>query len=80
MTMPESFREYTELVCRQLRWKKARPVIGQEIGTHLCDQRDALMKGGMDEDAATRGSRYTTQRPCCWVRDVCWERTSWISR
>lgn len=52
MPMPESFREYTELLCRQLRWKKARPVIEREIGAHLCDQRDALMKSGMDEEAA----------------------------
>ncbi len=51
--MPKSFKEYTELVCQQLRWKKARPVIEQEIETHLCDQREALMKSGMDEDAAT---------------------------
>ncbi len=54
MLMPESFKEYTESVCRQLRWKKARPVIGREIGAHLCDQRDALMKSGMDEDTAAR--------------------------
>lgn len=54
MQMPESFREYTELVCRQLRWKKARPVIEREIGAHLCDQRDAFMKSGMEENDATR--------------------------
>lgn len=54
MPMPESFKEYTELVCRQLRWEKARSVIEREIGTHLCDQCDALMKNGMDEDSATR--------------------------
>lgn len=29
--MPESFKEYTELVCQQLRWEKARPLIEQEI-------------------------------------------------
>ncbi len=56
MPMPESFKGYTELVSQQLRWKKARPVIEQEIGAHLCDQRDALMKSGMDEDSATRES------------------------
>lgn len=56
MPIPENFKEYTDLVCLQLRWKKARPVIEQEIGTHLCDQRDALMKIGMNEDAATRES------------------------
>jgi hypothetical protein len=43
-------------VCRQLRWKKARPAIGREIETHLCDQRDALMKSGLDEDAAIHES------------------------
>ena len=56
MPMPESFKDYTELVIGQLRWKKARPVIEQEIETHLCDQRDALIKSGLDEDAATRES------------------------
>ncbi len=56
MPMPENFKDYTELVIGQLRWKKARPVIEQEIETHLCDQRDALMKSGLDEDAATRES------------------------
>jgi cell division protein FtsW (lipid II flippase) len=54
--MPESFKAYTELVCRQLRWKKARPVIERELGAHLCDQRDALIKSGLDEDDATRES------------------------
>ncbi len=52
LPIPDTFREYTDLVCRQLRWQKARPVIEQEIGAHLCDQRDALIKSGMDEDAA----------------------------
>lgn len=56
MPMPESFKEYTELVCQQLRWKKARSAIKREIGTHLCDQRDALIKNGMDEDSANRES------------------------
>lgn len=53
MPMPECFKEYVELVCQQLRWKKARPVIEREIGSHLCDQRDVLIKSGMDEDTAT---------------------------
>lgn len=52
MPMPNCFKEYVELVCQQLRWKKARPVIEREIGIHLCDQRDALIKSGMDEDTA----------------------------
>ena len=56
MPTPESFKQYTELVCQQLRWKKARSIIRQEIKAHLCDQRDALMKSGMDEDAANRES------------------------
>jgi len=56
LPMPESFKEYTELVCQQLRWKKARSIIKQEIEAHLCDQRDALMKNGMDEDSANRES------------------------
>ncbi|NLA87491.1 MAG: demethoxyubiquinone hydroxylase family protein, partial [Clostridiales bacterium] len=54
--MPDSFKEYSELVSRQLRWKKARPVIEREIGAHLCDQYDALIKSGQDEDTAIRES------------------------
>jgi len=56
LPMPESFKDYTELVCQQLRWKKARSIIKQEIEVHLCDQRDALMINGMDEDSANRES------------------------
>lgn len=52
MQLPEQFKEYAQLVTHQLRWKKARPVIEREITTHLCDQRDALVGCGMDEDAA----------------------------
>lgn len=44
--------------------EKARPLVEDELLTHLCDQRDALMAGGMDETAATAESlRLTGQSP-----------------
>lgn len=52
MQLPEKFKEYAALVCEQLRWKKARPIIEREIQTHLCDQYDALVKSGLPEEAA----------------------------
>lgn len=52
MQLPEKFKEYADLVCQQLRWKKARPVIEREIETHLCDQYDALVKSGLPEENA----------------------------
>ena len=51
--MPDAIQEYAVLVCGQLRWKKARPAIAREITAHLLDQRDALIKKGMDAEEAT---------------------------
>ncbi|MGM9607493.1 MAG: permease prefix domain 1-containing protein [Oscillospiraceae bacterium] len=52
MQQSDKFRDYAALVCGQLRWKKARPVIAREIETHLQDQCDALVRGGMGEEEA----------------------------
>ena len=54
MSAPERFREYVDLVCRQIRWKKARPVVGRELETHLLDQRGALLRDGVAEADADR--------------------------
>ena len=43
------FTQFARTAAEQLRWKKARPLVEDELLTHLCDQRDALMAGGMDE-------------------------------
>ena len=52
MQQPDKFKDYAALVCGQLRWKKARPVVEREIETHLRDQCDALVQGGMDAEKA----------------------------
>ena len=49
----EKISEYSRAVCDQIRWKKAHPVITEEIENHLADQRDAYMAEGMDEITAT---------------------------
>lgn len=52
MQQPDKFKDYAALVCGQLRWKKARPVVAREIETHLRDQCDALVQSGMGEEEA----------------------------
>ena len=52
MALPETFTQFARTASEQLRWKKAQPLVEDELLTHLCDQREALMAGGMDEAAA----------------------------
>lgn len=49
----DQIKKYSDTVCQQIRWKKAKPVIATEIENHLCDQRDAYMVDGDDEKTAT---------------------------
>lgn len=49
----EKIKEYSKTVCGQIRWKKAHPVITEEIGNHLIDQMNAYIAEGADEAAAT---------------------------
>lgn len=49
----ERISEYSGSVCDQIRWKRAHPVIAEEIENHLVDQRNAYMAGGADEITAT---------------------------
>lgn len=63
MVLPETFTHFTRTAAEQLRWKAARPLVEDELLTHLCDQRDALMAGGMDETAATAESLRLTGDP-----------------
>ncbi len=50
--MPDRIEAFIEAVAAEIRWKKARPVLTEEIHTHLLDQRDAYAAQGMTEDAA----------------------------
>ena len=56
MQQPDNFKAYAALVCEQLRWKRARPVVEREIETHLRDQYDALVKDGLPEEQAVEES------------------------
>ncbi len=49
----EKLREYTNTVCSQIRWKKAREAVSEEIHSHLMDQREAYIQEGTTEDTAT---------------------------
>lgn len=63
MALPETFTQFARTAAEQLRWKKARPLVEDELLTHLCDQRDALMAGGVDETVATAESLRLTGDP-----------------
>ena len=63
MALPETFTQFARTAAEQLRWRKARPLVEDELLTPLCDQRDALMAGGMDEAAATAESLRLTGDP-----------------
>ena len=45
--------EYVNTVCQNIRWKKARFRISEEITNHLIDGRDSYIEQGLDEDSAT---------------------------
>lgn len=49
----EKIHEYSHAVCDQIKWKKAHPIITEEIENHLIDQRDANINEGTDEATAT---------------------------
>jgi len=44
---------YLEIVRQQIRWKKAQPIVLEEIENHIIDQKDAFMRDGLDEEEAT---------------------------
>lgn len=48
--MPERspIQAYLETVASQIRWKRARPVVTQELARHLEDQRDAFAAEGRE--------------------------------
>ncbi len=45
--------EYLEAVRGQIRWKKAQPILLEEIRSHMIDQKEAYQKEGLDEEKAT---------------------------
>ncbi|MDQ7092174.1 FtsW/RodA/SpoVE family cell cycle protein [Desulfosporosinus sp. PR] len=56
MQSSEKITEYLEIVRRQIRWQKAQVPVLAELQNHLSDQRDALLKAGLDEETAISGA------------------------
>ncbi len=46
--------EYLDTLSEQIRCKKARPMIVEEIENHISDQTEAYIKSGMEEDEAVK--------------------------
>lgn len=51
--MRDEIREYCSGVCGRIRWKKARAAVAEELASHICDQKEAYVQTGMEEDEAT---------------------------
>lgn len=49
----KTIEDYLETVAQQIRWKRARPVVVQELAQHMEEQRDTFAESGM-EDAEQR--------------------------
>lgn len=56
MAAYEAFRRYTDTVCAQVRWKRVRPLIAQELSDHLEDQCEVYRAKGQEEASAARES------------------------
>jgi cell division protein FtsW (lipid II flippase) len=48
-----SISAYLEVVRQQIRWKKAQPIVLEEVEHHIFDQTEALLDEGLDEETAT---------------------------
>lgn len=53
MGSPERISAYVNAICEQIRWKRARPGIAEEMTNHIADQRDAYRAKGLGDDLAT---------------------------
>ena len=55
-SLPREEREYLDTLTSQIRCRKARPLVEEELAAHIDDQKEALMAEGMDEGDALRES------------------------
>lgn len=56
--MPERFAEYLRQVGNQIRWKRAVPVLTEELKTHLLEQyEDCVANGKSEADAESETLR-----------------------
>lgn len=46
-------KDYSKIVCEQIRWKKAHNIISEEIENHIIDHRNTFISEGLDEETAT---------------------------
>ena len=70
--MPDRISAFVEAVGAEIRWKKARPLLTEEIRTHLLDQRDACMAQGMAEDEAQAEAVRQMGDPVALGADLDW--------
>ena len=54
--LPELLRGWVSSATAQMRWKRARPVAAKELTDHLCDQYEAFLEEGMDEEVAAQAT------------------------
>jgi len=38
MSQSDEIKQYVKTVCEQIRWKKARSIVAEEIENHICDK------------------------------------------
>lgn len=50
--MSDRIETYLTMAGEQIRWKRAKPALLEELRTHLLDQRDACLAEGMSEEEA----------------------------
>ncbi|SNS18042.1 cell division protein FtsW, lipid II flippase [Anaerovirgula multivorans] len=53
MQQLDKITEYLDTVRQQVRWKKAQPIVLDEIQNHITDQKNAFLNDGFDEETAT---------------------------
>ena len=56
----DRINEYVNIVCRQMRWKKAHIRVSEEMKNHIVDGRDSYMEQGFDEETATEKALIDT--------------------
>ncbi|MDF2558000.1 MAG: hypothetical protein K0R71_1828 [Bacillales bacterium] len=53
MQSSDKISAYVGQICEQIRWKKARLRVEEEMISHVIDQRNAFIEQGLDEEVAT---------------------------
>ena len=60
--MAERIEQYLDEVGAQVRWKRVRPALTQELRTHLEEQAEAYRAEGLPAaEAAAEAARWATQ-------------------